>query len=326
MNKYTILVTGGAGYIGSIATELLIKEGYNVVIIDDLSTGYKEVLFETIPFYNSNIGNTTTLKKIFTEHTIDLVFHIAGAALVEESMKNPMKYYDINFSQGLTLLDTMLQFNINKIVFSSTCAVYGIPKTEAIPIKEETITKPVNTYGESKLLFENALKWYKKNCNLDFIALRYFNVAGASQTRCENHNPETHLIPLVIKAIRDTNYKLQIFGNDYPTKDGTAIRDYIHVIDLINAHIKAINILLENKHHESFYNIGYGHGYSVLDIINTVKQVTKNNVQYIFANRRDGDPPILIADSKKIQNELGWKPQYDNINTIIDSVVRLTHW
>ena len=323
--KPTILITGGAGYIGSVGVETLLKEGFSVVILDDLSTGHTDSLFDKIPFYNGSIGDPNILKTIFVSHKIDLVLHIAGAALVEESMKNPMKYFDINFSQGIKLLDTMLQFNVNKIVFSSTCAVYGIPNNKDIPIKEETKTKPVNIYGQSKLLFENALKWYKANFSLDFIALRYFNVAGASENRFEQHDPETHLIPLILRASKDINYKLQVYGNDYDTKDGTAIRDYIHVVDLINAHIRAINILLENKQHNNIYNVGYGHGYSVLEIINAIKQVTNKDIQYTIAQRRPGDPPVLIADSNQIKKDLQWVPEHNDINTIIESVIRLTN-
>ena len=318
---YSVLITGGAGYIGSVATEILLQEGFKVVVLDNLSTGHKEALFDNVPFYNSNLGDTETLKKIFIENKIDVVLHIAGAALVEESVKDPIKYFDINFCQAQNLLDVMILCDVKKIVFSSTCAVYGIPRTEDIPIKEETSTKPINPYGESKLIFEEALKWYKQKHDLDFIALRYFNVAGASNNRGENHNPETHLIPLVIKATRDTNYKLSIYGNDYPTKDGTAIRDYIHIVDLIFAHIKAIKALIENKPHKNIYNVGYGHGYSVLEIVNAVKKVTNKDIEYRIVERRPGDPPVLVSNPTKIKEELNWTPKYDNIYEIINSAI-----
>lgn len=315
----TILVTGAAGYIGAIAAEYLLKEGYDLVIIDDLSTGHKESLPKNIKFFNAKFGDTATLEKIFSENNIDLVLHFAGAALVEESMKNPQKYFDINFCQGKNMLDVMIRFNIKKIVFSSTCATYGIPKEEAIPIKENTITRPINPYGESKLVFEKTLEWYKKNYNLDYIALRYFNVAGASENHGESHNPETHLIPLVLKAINEKDFVLSIYGNDYPTKDGTAIRDYIHVVDLIYAHINAIEALISGKNHKNTYNVGYGHGYSVLEIVNAAKQALGKDVKYKIAARRPGDPPVLIADSKNIRDELNWQPQHDNIYEIIKS-------
>ena len=316
---HTILVTGAAGYIGSVATELLLNEGFNIIAIDDLSTGHKEALNNNILFFNSNVGNIKLLEKIFLENKIDAVLHIAGAALVEESMRNPAKYFDINFCQGQNLLDVMIRFNIKKIVFSSTCAVYGIPSPEDIPIKEKTITKPVNVYGESKLAFEKALEWHKKTNELSYIALRYFNVAGATNKHGENHNPETHLIPLVIRAANNTNYQLSIYGNDYPTKDGTALRDYIHVIDLINAHIKALTLLINGDKHENIYNIGYGHGYSVLEIVNAAKEVLKKDIQYKITDRRAGDPPVLIADTTKIRRDFSWKPKYDNIYEIISS-------
>ncbi len=317
--SHTILVTGAAGYIGSIATEILLQEGYNLIALDDLSTGYKEALFDSIPFYNTSFGNTDELKRIFSNHKIDAVLHFAGAALVAESMKNPFKYFNINFCQAQSLLDVMILFNVKKIVFSSTCAVYGIPKPEEIPLKENTQTKPINPYGESKLLFEKALEWYKKSEGLDYIALRYFNVAGASENRGERHNPETHLIPLVIRAAKNKNYELKVYGNDYPTKDGTTIRDYIHVVDLVYAHILTIKALINNKKHENIYNIGYGHGYSVLEIVNSIEEIFKIKIPYKIYEKRPGDPPVLIADSRKIKEDLNWKPRFNDINEMITS-------
>ena len=319
----TILVTGGAGYIGSVASEVLVKEGYKVIAIDNLSTGYKESVLQDLSFYLGNIGDTNLLTKVFNEHKIDAVLHIAGGALVEESIKNPMKYFDINFCQAQNLLDLMILFNVKKIVFSSTCAVYGIPNDNEIPIKETTITKPINPYGESKLLFENALKWYKNAHDLNYIAVRYFNVAGASKKFGERHNPETHVIPLAIKAAKN-NHELLIYGNDYPTNDGTCIRDYIHVLDVNYAHLRALEILINNENHTNIYNLGYGHGYSVFEIVNAVKNVLKKDVKYKIAPRRPGDPPVLIADTAKIQKELKWKPRYDNIHEIIMSASNFT--
>ena len=315
----TILVTGAAGYIGSIATEILLEEGYNVIALDDISTGYKEALFNSVPFYNTNIGNIDELKNIFSKNKIDIVLHFAGAALVPESMSNPFKYFNINFCQAQNLLDVMILFNIKKIVFSSTCAVYGIPKPEEIPINENVRTKPINPYGESKLLFEKTLEWYKNSAELDYITLRYFNVTGASKNRGERHNPETHLIPLVIRAAKNKSYELNVYGNDYPTKDGTTIRDYIHVVDLIYAHVLGIKALLTNKKHQNIYNIGYGHGYSVLEIINSAEQVFKTKIPYKISNKRPGDPPVLIADSKKIKEDLNWNPRFNNLAEMIKS-------
>lgn len=314
-----ILITGGAGYIGSIATEILINQGYKVVVLDNLSCGNKEALFDGIPFYKANIGDIDTLKKIFTENKIDVVLHFAGLALVEESVRKPLKYFDNNFCQAQNLLDVMILFEVKKIVFSSSCAVYGIPSPENIPIKEETPVKPITPYGESKLLFEKALEWYRLTGSLDYISLRYFNVAGATKQRREMHDPETHLIPLVIKAIKDTNYKLKIYGNDYPTKDGTAVRDYIHILDLIDAHLYALETLYNKKPHNYTYNLGYGHGYTVLDIVNASKKIFKKDFNYDFFPRRTGDPPILISDPGKIQNDLNWHPKHDDLYEIISS-------
>lgn len=317
--SYTVLVTGGAGYIGSVATELLLQDGYHVIVLDNFATGNKEAIFSDAVFYNTEVGNTNTLKKIFTENKIDVVLHFAAAALVGESMKNPLKYFDTNFCQGQNLLDIMILFDTKKFVFSSTCAVYGIPDPKNVPIKEETPTRPINPYGESKLLFEKTLEWYKKTYNLDYIALRYFNVAGGTKNRGERHNPETHLIPLVIRAAKDKNYELLINGNDYPTNDGTCIRDYIHVIDLINAHKRAIEILINQKKHESVYNIGYGKGYSIFEIVNATKEVLKKDIPFKITKKRLGDPPILIADSTKIQRDLNWQPIHNDIHEIITS-------
>ncbi len=317
--KATVLVSGAAGYIGSVATEILLSEGYKIIVIDDLSTGHEKSLFDGVTFYKSTIGDSKTLKKIFSENKIDIVLHIAGAAIVSESVTNPLKYFDINFCQAQNMLDEMICFNVKKIVFSSTCAIYGIPKDSDIPIKEETETNPINPYGESKLLFENTLKWYKENHGIDFISLRYFNVAGATKKRGEKHNPETHLIPLILKAAHDKNYELMLFGNDYPTKDGTAIRDYIHVIDLNYAHLKAIETLLQNKSHNNFYNLGYGHGYSVLEIVNAAKEVLQKEINYKIGKRREGDAPVLIANATKIRTDLNWTPKHDNIYEIIKS-------
>ncbi len=323
--KKIILVTGAAGYIGSIAVELLLKKDFKVIALDDLSTGHKECLFKEAIFYEGKIGDKNLLEKIFKENNIDCVLHIAGAALVEESMTNPAKYFDINFSQANIMLDTMINHNINKIVFSSTCAIYGSPKTETGLISEDDFKAPINPYGESKLAFEKLLTWYKENKSLEFIALRYFNVAGASESRGEYHNPETHLIPLILKAGKDKDYSFKLYGNDYNTKDGTAIRDYVHVVDLNHAHIKAIEALLNKNNKANFYNLGSGLGYSVLEIINATEKVLGKKIPYTISNRRPGDPPILIADTKKIKTDLNWNPEYKNIEEMILTANKFTN-
>jgi UDP-glucose 4-epimerase len=312
----TILVTGGAGYIGTIATEILLLKGFNVIVLDDLSTGYTNPILSELKFYNCNYGDKEALSKIFSENNIDTVMHFAGAALVEESVRNPAKYYDINFSQSVNMLDVMINHNIKKIIFSSTCAVYGIP-VNGNNISETTDTKPINPYGESKLLFENALKWYKEKYGLEYIALRFFNVAGATEKSGEKHNPETHLIPLVLKSINDRDFKLKVYGNDYPTNDGTAIRDYIHVVDLIEGHINALEAITKGKNYSNVYNLGYGHGYSVLEIIKAVEKVLNTKVNYEITDRREGDPPILVADTTNIKKDLNWIPKHDDIHEII---------
>lgn len=315
----TILVTGGAGYIGGIATEILISKGYKVIILDDLSTGYKEDLPDEVLFYEVNLGEKEKVSSIFEENSIDAIIHFAGAALVSESTKNPKKYFDINFYQAMNLLNAMVEHNVKNIIFSSTCAVYGVPKEEEVPINEKTLTCPINPYGQSKLLFEGLLEEYKKTYGINHIALRYFNVAGASEKRGEKHDPETHLIPLAIKAAKDKAFDLTVYGNDYPTKDGTAVRDYVHVFDLIEGHIKALEALLNNKNFSNVYNLGYGHGYSVLEIIEATKKLLGVDIKYKISERRVGDPPILIADSQKIKKELNWQPKHDDLSSIIKS-------
>lgn len=314
-----ILVTGGCGYIGGVATELLASKGFEVIVIDNLSTGHKDILPKDVSFYNSNIGDIEALKNIFSKHKITAVLHFAGAALVGESMINPKKYFDNNFIQAQNLLNIMKLFNVNKFIFSSTCAVYGIPNPDDIPIKETTQTKPINPYGESKLLFEKLLDWHKEKYGLKYIALRYFNVAGSSKNIGERHKPETHLIPLVIKAAKNKNYELKIYGKNYLTKDGTAIRDYVHVMDLIDAHLLALEVLISNKNYSNIYNVGYGRGYSVMEIVNAAKDILKSEIKYIITERRLGDPPVLISDSSKIKKELNWTPKHDNLTDIMTS-------
>lgn len=320
--KYNILVTGGAGYIGSVATELLLKEGHSVIVIDDLSTGHKNFIFNDCPFYQAKISDKLTLKKIFEEHKIDAVLHFAGAALVEESVKNPQKYFDINYYQALNLLNCMCEFNVKNIIFSSTCAIFGVPEKESIPIKEDCPVKPINPYGQSKLLFEKALEWYKTNHNINFIALRYFNVCGATENRGEMHTPETHLIPLILRSAKDKNYKLKIYGKNYDTKDGTTVRDYIHVIDLINAHILALTAIINKNNFSNFYNVGYGDGYSILEIINAVEKTLNIKVNFDFVDKRPGDPPVLVANSQKIMSELKWIPKHNDISKIVLSSLK----
>lgn len=309
----TILVTGGAGYIGSHTSHELVKQGYNVVVFDNLEKGHKEFVPKGAVFYLGNLSDTSILEKVFTENKIDAVIHFAAYALVGESMSNPLKYLHNNVANAINLLNTMNKFNVKNIVFSSTCAVYGVPKK--IPLDENHPKNPVNYYGLSKLMFEQALEASKAQ-GINYVALRYFNAAGAAFGIGEKHNPETHLIPLVLEAALGKRDNIKILGTDYPTKDGTCIRDYIHVLDLASAHILALKFTEKGK--SGVYNLGTGKGHSVKEIITFCKEITKKQIKTVNGKRREGDPPELVASSLKIQKELNWKPQYD-IRDIIKS-------
>ncbi|MBS3155615.1 UDP-glucose 4-epimerase GalE [Candidatus Woesearchaeota archaeon] len=305
-----VLVTGGAGYIGSHTVHELINQGFNVVVFDSLENGYKEFLPKTAKLFQGNLENKKDLEEVFSSNKIDAVIHFAGYALVGESMENPVKYFHNNLANGINLLKTMKKFNVNKIVFSSTCATYGIP--EKLPLEESHPTNPVNYYGLSKKLFEQVLESSKIN----FIALRYFNAAGAAFGIGEIHNPETHLIPIVLEAALGKRDSIKIFGTDYPTKDGTCIRDYIHVLDLASAHILALKSLEEGK--SGVYNLGTGKGTSVREVIDLCKEITGREIKVIEEERRPGDPAELVAFPLKAKTELNWEAKY-NIRDIIKS-------
>jgi UDP-glucose 4-epimerase len=314
-----ILVCGGAGYIGSHIVCELIRKHYDVVVIDNLSTGYRKLVHSKAKFYFGNISSTNILKRIFTENHIEAVIDLAASSVVSESIKNPIKYYSNNCSASLNLFKTMFEHNINKIVFSSSAAVYGTPSH--LPITEESSLKPINAYGETKLVIENMLNWFHKAYHLRYVILRYFNVAGADKIEKigEMHNPETHLIPIVLQSVLNKTI-VKVYGDDHPTHDGTCIRDYIHVNDLATAHILALEALLYDKNTQAkIYNLGNSIGFSVLDIINMIETVTHIKVNYEIADKRSYDPAILIADSNKIRNELGWRPVLCDLKTIINS-------
>lgn len=312
-----ILILGGAGYIGSHAVYKLIEENYNVIVLDNLQTGHKEAISPKAKFYKGDIRNIKDVQSVFRNEKIDGVLHFAASSLVGESMLNPLKYYDNNVNGTKIILETMHDFNVNNIVFSSTAAVYG--KTSEIPITENTTTEPYNTYGETKLAVENMMKWCSIAHNIKYVSLRYFNVAGAMQggNIGEAHNPETHLIPLVLKVALGLKDNILVFGDDYNTKDGTCIRDYIHVEDLIDAHILALKYLCKGGKSDIF-NLGSSQGFSVNEIINTAKQITNHNIKAINSPRRVGDPPTLIACSEKAKKILGWNPKRTSINQIIE--------
>jgi len=307
----TILVTGGAGYIGSHTSHELVKQGYDVVVFDNLEHGHKEFIPKNAVFYLGNLSDATSLEKVFIENRIDAVIHFAAYTLVDESMSNPIKYLHNNVANAINLLNTMNKFNVKNIVFSSTCAVYGVPKK--VPLEENHPKNPVNYYGLAKSMFEQALEASKAQ-GINYVALRYFNAAGAAFGIGEKHNPETHLIPLVLEAALGKRDHIKILGTDYPTKDGTCIRDYIHVLDLASAHILSLKFTEKGK--SGVYNLGTGKGSSVKEIIALCKEITKKEIKTVNEKRREGDPPELVASSSKIQKELGWKPQYDTRDII----------
>ncbi|MFX4284761.1 UDP-glucose 4-epimerase GalE [Aliarcobacter butzleri] len=322
-----ILVTGGAGYIGShLVKQLLEQTTYNIIIIDNLSTGFLSTINtlisldktnSRIKFYNQDLKDSINIEKIFKENNIKEIVHFAAFSQVEESVKNPIKYYINNTINTSNLINIALKYNVEKFIFSSTAAVYGEISNNILLINENIITNPINPYGKSKLFSEEILKDVSNmKKSFKYVILRYFNVAGADIDGLlgENHNPETHLIPLVIKTCLNKRDHIKIFGTDYNTKDGTCIRDYIHVCDLADAHIKALEYL--NNNESDIFNCGYGHGYSVKEIIETVKQISDKNFEILFEKRRSGDPAILVADNTKIKKKMKWNPKYDDLNLI----------
>lgn len=312
-----ILVTGGAGYIGSHMVWLLLEKGYDVVVIDNLEKGHKKAVLGG-KFYNGDLKDKEFLEKVFAENDISAVIHFAASSLVGESVQNPIKYYYNNVYGTLNLVDTMIKHSVKKLVFSSTAAVYGEP--ENIPILEEDKTQPTNPYGETKLAIEKMLKWMDVAYGLKFVSLRYFNVAGSHPDGIigEDHNPETHLIPIVLQTALGIREKVIVYGNDYNTKDGTCIRDYIHVIDLCDAHLKAMEYLEKNNKSEIF-NLGNGMGFSVMEVIEKASEVVGKKIPYEIGPRRAGDPSILVASSQKAQELLGWQQKYNSLETIIST-------
>lgn len=308
----TIFVTGGAGYIGSICVEQLLNEGFEVAVFDNLSEGHKKALDPRARFFQGDLADRTVIRRAFEEAKPDAVMHFAANALVGESMENPSKYFRNNVCSGINLLDAAVEAGVKKFVFSSTCATFGIP--DRMPLDESLPQKPINPYGESKLMFEQVLRWYEEIHQLSYVALRYFNAAGASERFGEDHRVETHLIPNVLKVALGQKESVDIFGTDYPTPDGTCIRDYIHILDLAQAHILALRSDKSAK-----YNLGTGGGTSVKEVIDTCRNVTGRDIKAVEKPRRAGDPPRLIAASEKIQQELGWKPKYENILPIVES-------
>ena len=314
----TILVLGGAGYIGSHTVYELIDKGEDVVIIDNLQTGYEQALHPKARFYKGDIRDREFLDSVFEKEKIDSVIHFAANSLVGESMEKPLKYYDNNLCGTKILLDSMVAHGIDKIVFSSTAATYGEP--ERIPILETDRTEPTNTYGETKLSMEKMFKWVGKAHGIRYVSLRYFNACGAHKSGeiGEAHNPESHLIPLILQVPNGQREFISIFGDDYDTKDGTCIRDYIHVTDLAAAHILAVRYL-EFGNESSIFNLGNGVGFTVKEVIECARKVTGHPIPAKISPRRAGDPAQLIAPSEKAKNKLGWHPEHADLEEIISS-------
>lgn len=314
-----ILVLGGAGYIGSHTVYALIEAGEEVVIIDNLLTGYEQAVHPKATFYKGDIRDRAFLDEVLSkEKDIDAVIHFAACSLVGESMQDPLKYYDNNMYGTMVLLGALVEHGIDKIVFSSTAATYGEP--ENLPILEDDRTFPTNTYGETKLSMEKMFKWVGKAHGLRYVSLRYFNACGAhiSGTIGEAHNPESHLIPLILQVPNKQREHISIFGDDYPTKDGTCVRDYIHVTDLAQAHILAVKYLL-NGGESDVFNLGNGVGFTVKEVIDVAREVTGDSIKAKVEARRAGDPAFLIASSDKARKILGWNPQFDDLHTIIET-------
>ena len=313
-----ILVLGGAGYIGSHTVYELIDAGRDVVVADNLLTGFRAAVHPKARFYQLDIRDRSALDELFTKEKIEGVIHFAASSQVGESMSDPLKYYDNNLHGTMVLLQAMVAHGVDKIVFSSTAATYGEP--ERVPILETDRTDPTNCYGETKLAMEHMMRWVSRAHGLKYVALRYFIACGAHPSGAigEAHNPETHLIPLILQVPNGQREKISIFGDDYPTKDGTCIRDYIHVSDLAQAHILALDHLLQGGESDVF-NLGNGVGFTVKEVIDVARAVTGHPIPAETCPRRAGDPAQLIASSKKAVEQLGWKPKYNDLNTIIAS-------
>jgi UDP-glucose 4-epimerase len=312
------MVTGGAGYIGSVVTEELVRDGHNVVVYDKLQKGHRQAVVAPAVFVHADLADKANLQETLSAHRIEAVIHMAADSLVGESCAQPAKYYRTNVVAGLNLLDAMRETDVGYLVFSSTAATYGEPEKQ--PIEETDPNRPTNPYGESKLAFERALRWYDEAYGFRYASLRYFNAAGASEKCGEDHDPESHLIPIALQAAAGMRESVEVYGNDYPTADGTCVRDYIHVIDLARAHILALGALDEGSR---IYNLGCGgRGYSVNEVLAAAREVTGKDIQASVAARRAGDPSVLIASSEKIKRELGWKPQLQDLRIIIESAWR----
>lgn len=307
-----VLVTGGAGYIGSVCVERLLDAGHTVTVLDNLSEGHRSAVDTRATFMEADLGDAEQVRQVLKSSQAEAVIHFAANALVAESMANPGKYFRNNVGCGVNLLEAMAACKVRKMVFSSTCAVYGVP--DSVPITESLPQSPVNPYGESKLMFERMLHWYERVHGLEYVAFRYFNAAGASEKYGEHHRVETHLIPNVLKVALGKKEHCELYGSDYPTHDGTCIRDYVHVVDLADAHILALAGGVQGC-----FNLGNGQGYSVREVIQTCEAVTGKSIPVVTKSRRMGDPPRLIASADRTKVTLGWKPQFAGLREIVSS-------
>jgi UDP-glucose 4-epimerase len=313
----SILVTGGAGYIGSVATEVLIEAGHEVVVYDSLLYGHREAIHPGAVFEEGDLADRDRLNSVFEAHPIDAVMHFAAHSIVPVSMRDPLPFVRDNISNALNLLEAMASHDVVRFILSSTANVYGDP--ESVPISEDARLAPSSPYGESKLMIERMLHWCEVRYGLRYASLRYFNAAGASDTYGEDHSPETHLIPLTLRVALGQKERLEIYGDDYPTRDGTCVRDYIHVVDLAQAHVLALEALDRGS---CVYNLGNGQGFTVQEVVTAAREVTGHPIPAEIAARRPGDPATLVASSDRIRRELHWQPQYPDLREIVESAWR----
>jgi UDP-glucose 4-epimerase len=309
----SILVTGGAGYIGSACCRQLVQKGYKVRVVDDLSTGHSEAVPPGASLHRIDIGDGHALAEILSASEIDAVFHFAAKALIPESVTNPGAFFDVNVARGVAMLETLRSHGVRKFVFSSTAAVYGTPTI--VPIPEDHRTEPINSYGESKLVFERILQWYARAYDWSVVAFRYFNACGGASDWGERHEPETHIIPLLLQTASGRRSNFEIYGSDYATPDGTCLRDYVHVVDIAEAHMLALQKMNSPGFHA--YNIGTGTSHSVKELCDVAERIAKRKIQVCAAQRRPGDPSILCASPKKLIDEFGWAPKHSDLDEII---------
>jgi UDP-glucose 4-epimerase len=311
----SVLVTGGAGYVGSVCCSQLLERGHEVTVVDNLSTGHPDAVPAGAEFRRADIGDRNAMAEVLSERHFDVVFHFAAKALIPESVSNPGSFFDSNVASGIALLETLRSAGIKRIVFSSTAAVYGNPNS--VPIDERHATNPVNSYGESKLMLERVLHWYAVAYGWTVVCFRYFNASGATATIGEDHRPETHIIPVLLQTAEGKRDFFEVYGDDYPTPDGTCLRDYVHVLDIAQAHLLALKV--PQRPGVDAYNIGTGRSHSVREVLKAVEDVAGRKLRTRMAPRRPGDPAILCASPQKLMRELGWQPGFSDLRGIVES-------